>query len=43
VLGWRATHSGGDLLREFVASLSSGAGHTGPLLHPGTGPEHAPA
>ncbi len=43
LLGWRATHSGGDLLREFVAALGSGSGHTGPLLHPGTGPEHAPA
>jgi UDP-glucose 4-epimerase len=43
VLDWRATHSGGDLLREFVGALSSGAGHTGPLLHPGTGPEHTPA
>jgi UDP-glucose 4-epimerase len=42
-LGWRARHSGGDLLREFVAALSSGEGHTGPLLHPGTGPEHTPA
>ena len=42
-LGWRARHSGGDLLREFVAALGSGHGHTGPLLHPGTGPEHTPA
>jgi nucleoside-diphosphate-sugar epimerase len=42
-LGWTARHSGGDLLREFVAALGSGAGHTGPLLHPGTGPEHTPA
>ena len=43
VLDWRAKHSGGDILREFVAALGSGAGHTGPLLHPGTGPEHTPA
>jgi UDP-glucose 4-epimerase len=43
VLDWRATHNGGDLLREFVGALSSGAGHAGPLLHPGTGPEHTPA
>ncbi|WP_299960343.1 NAD-dependent epimerase/dehydratase family protein [uncultured Modestobacter sp.] len=42
-LGWRATHNGGDLLREFVAALGSGQGHTGPLLHGGTGPEHTPA
>jgi UDP-glucose 4-epimerase len=42
-LGWRARHSGGDVLREFVAALGSGAGHTGPLLHAGTGPEHTPA
>jgi len=42
-LGWMAHHSGGDLLREFVAALGSGQGHTGPLLHPGTGPEHTPA
>ena len=43
LLDWRAKHSGGDVLREFVAALSSGAGHTGALLHPGTGPEHTPA
>ncbi|MGY1750222.1 NAD-dependent epimerase/dehydratase family protein [Modestobacter sp. SYSU DS0511] len=42
-LGWRAKHNGGDLLREFVAALGSGEGHTGPLLHPGTGPDHTPA
>ncbi|MCZ2809993.1 NAD-dependent epimerase/dehydratase family protein [Modestobacter sp. VKM Ac-2979] len=42
-LDWRARHNGGDLLREFVAALSTGQGHTGPLLHPGTGPEHTPA
>jgi UDP-glucose 4-epimerase len=42
-LGWRARHSGGDTLREFVAALGRGAGATGPLLHPGTGPEHTPA
>ncbi|MGY1841194.1 MULTISPECIES: NAD-dependent epimerase/dehydratase family protein [unclassified Modestobacter] len=42
-LGWRATHSGGDLLREFVAALGRGEGGTGPLLQPGTGPEHSPA
>jgi UDP-glucose 4-epimerase len=42
-LDWRARHSGGDLLREFVAALSSGVGHTGALLYPGTGPEHTPA
>jgi nucleoside-diphosphate-sugar epimerase len=42
-LGWRARHSGGDLLREFVAALGSGQGHTGPLLHPGTSPDHSPA
>ncbi|MEU2349466.1 NAD-dependent epimerase/dehydratase family protein [Modestobacter sp. NPDC049651] len=42
-LEWRAKHSGGDVLREFVAALTSGEGHTGPLLHPGTGPEHSPA
>jgi len=42
-LDWRAKHSGGDLLREFVAALSKGEGHAGPLLHPGTGPEHTPA
>jgi nucleoside-diphosphate-sugar epimerase len=42
-LGWMAHHSGGDLLREFVAALGSGQGHTGALLHPGTGPEHTPA
>jgi UDP-glucose 4-epimerase len=42
-LEWRARHNGGDLLREFVAALGSGQGHTGPLLHPGTGPEHTPA
>ncbi|OMQ14609.1 epimerase, partial [Modestobacter sp. VKM Ac-2676] len=42
-LGWRARHNGGDLLREFVAALGRGEGHTGPLLHPGTGPEHSPA
>ena len=42
-LDWRAKHNGGDVLREFLAALSSGAGHTGPLLHPGTGPEHTPA
>jgi UDP-glucose 4-epimerase len=42
-LGWRARHNGGDLLRAFVAALGSGQGHTGPLLHAGTGPEHSPA
>jgi len=42
-LDWRAKHSGGDVLRDFVAALSSGQGHSGPLLHPGTGPEHTPA
>lgn len=42
-LEWRARHSGGDLLREFVAALGSGQGHAGPLLHGGTGPEHTPA
>jgi UDP-glucose 4-epimerase len=42
-LGWMAHHNGGDLLREFVAALSSGEGHVGPLLHPGTGPDHTPA
>jgi UDP-glucose 4-epimerase len=42
-LGWRARHSGGDLLREFVAALGRGEGATGPLLHAGTGPEHSPA
>ncbi len=42
-LGWVAHHRGGDLLREFVAALSKGEGHTGALLHPGTGPEHTPA
>ncbi|PZA20941.1 epimerase [Modestobacter versicolor] len=42
-LGWVARHRGGDLLREFVAALSKGEGHTGALLHPGTGPEHTPA
>ena len=42
-LDWRAKHNGGDVLREFVAALSSGAGPTGPLRHPGTGPEHTPA
>jgi UDP-glucose 4-epimerase len=42
-LGWVAHHNGGDLLREFVAALRAGEGHTGPLLHPGTGPEHTPA
>src|SRR4051794_21788019 len=41
-LGWMARHRGGDLLREFVAALGKGEGHTGPLLHPGTGPEHTP-
>jgi nucleoside-diphosphate-sugar epimerase len=35
VLGWRQTHSGGDLLREFVAALAAGEGGSGPLLHPG--------
>jgi UDP-glucose 4-epimerase len=43
LLGWRAKHSGGDLLRDFVAALGAGGGHAGPLLHPGTGPEHTPA
>ncbi|MCZ2815134.1 NAD-dependent epimerase/dehydratase family protein [Modestobacter sp. VKM Ac-2984] len=42
-LEWVARHRGGDLLREFVAALSKGEGHTGPLLHAGTGPEHTPA
>jgi nucleoside-diphosphate-sugar epimerase len=42
-LGWTARHHGGDVIREFVAALSTGAGHTGPLLHGGTGPEHTPA
>jgi len=42
-LDWRAKHSGGDLLRDFVAALSTGQGHTGPLLHPGVGEEHTPA
>ncbi|MCZ2836875.1 NAD-dependent epimerase/dehydratase family protein [Modestobacter sp. VKM Ac-2985] len=42
-LEWVARHRGGDLLREFVAALSKGQGHTGPLLHAGTGPEHTPA
>ena len=42
-LEWTAKHRGSDLLREFVAALGSGQGHTGPLLHPGTGPEHTPA
>jgi UDP-glucose 4-epimerase len=42
-LDWRARHSGGDLLREFVAALGRGEGGTGPLLHGGTGPEHTPA
>jgi nucleoside-diphosphate-sugar epimerase len=35
VLGWRQTHSGGDLLREFVAALGRGEGGHGPLLHAG--------
>jgi UDP-glucose 4-epimerase len=43
LLGWRAKHNGGDLLREFVAALGAGHGGEGPLLHPGTGPEHTPA
>ncbi|MCZ2828665.1 NAD-dependent epimerase/dehydratase family protein [Modestobacter sp. VKM Ac-2986] len=43
VLGWRAKHSGGDALRDFVAALGAGHGGEGPLLHPGTGPEHTPA
>jgi UDP-glucose 4-epimerase len=42
-LDWRAKHSGGDLLREFVAALARGDGGAGPLLHGGTGPEHTPA
>jgi len=42
-LEWVARHRGGDVLREFVAALGSGDGHVGPLLHPGTGPEHTPA
>jgi nucleoside-diphosphate-sugar epimerase len=42
-LGWMARHSGGDLIRDFVAALGSGSGHAGPLLHPGTGPDHTPA
>ncbi|MCZ2824397.1 MULTISPECIES: NAD-dependent epimerase/dehydratase family protein [unclassified Modestobacter] len=42
-LEWVARHRGGDLLREFVAALGKGQGHTGPLLHAGTGPEHTPA
>jgi len=42
-LDWRARHTGGDLLREFVAALGRGEGGSGPLLHPGTGPEHTPA
>jgi UDP-glucose 4-epimerase len=42
-LDWRAKHSGGDVLRDFVAALTAGEGHEGPLLHPGTGPEHTPA
>jgi nucleoside-diphosphate-sugar epimerase len=42
-LGWTARHNGGAVLREFVAALGAGEGHTGPLLHPGTGPEHTPA
>jgi nucleoside-diphosphate-sugar epimerase len=35
VLGWRSTHSGGQLLREFVAALGRGEGGAGPLLHGG--------
>src|SRR3954451_4413115 len=35
VLGWRPTHDGGDLLREFVAALGRGEGGEGPLLHSG--------
>jgi UDP-glucose 4-epimerase len=35
VLGWRSTHNGGDLLREFVAALARGEGGEGPLLHAG--------
>jgi nucleoside-diphosphate-sugar epimerase len=42
-LEWVARHRGGDLLREFVAALGAGEGHTGPLLHPGIGEEHTPA
>jgi UDP-glucose 4-epimerase len=42
-LDWVARHRGGDVLREFVAALGRGQGHVGPLLHPGTGPEHTPA
>ena len=42
-LEWTARHRGGDLLREFLAALGRGEGHTGALLHPGTGPEHTPA
>jgi len=42
-LDWRARHSGGDLLREFVAALGRGEGGSGPLLHGGTGPDHTPA
>ena len=35
VLGWRSTHHGGQLLREFVAALGRGEGGAGPLLHAG--------
>src|SRR3954451_3454468 len=35
VLGWRSTHDGGQLLREFVAALGRGEGGEGPLLHSG--------
>ena len=41
--GLGARHRGGDVLREFVAALGRGEGHTGPLLHPGVGAEHTPA
>ncbi|WP_222268672.1 NAD-dependent epimerase/dehydratase family protein [Modestobacter marinus] len=42
-LDWRPAHKGDDLLREFVAALGRGQGGQGPLLFPGTGPEHTPA
>lgn len=33
-LDWAPARRGDDVLREFVAALGRGAGHTGPLLHP---------
>jgi UDP-glucose 4-epimerase len=35
LLGWRSTHHGGQLLRQFVAALTRGEGGEGPLLHAG--------